>query len=152
MSVAVVVAAAASAGAFGGSPAAADSLGPVQWGFTGLGAPSASKAGITSSWFRGNGTWNGGAAQGTIRADDSGGGAPKTRIALKVSGSSALSPQITKYGYKGVGLVPRRDRGEHRRQALPEGDEGHDHAVRELLLGPRRPHPPTSRPPAPITI
>jgi hypothetical protein len=89
----------------GGSPAAADSLGPVQWAFTGLGAPSTSKAQITSSWFRGNGTWNGGSAQGTIRADDSGGGSPKTRIAMSVSGTSALSPGITKYGYKGVGLV-----------------------------------------------
>jgi hypothetical protein len=93
--------------ALGGGRAAADSLGPVQWAFTGQGAPSTSKAGVTLSWFRGNGTWNGGSAHGTIYADDSGGGNPKSRITLRVSGASVLSPGITRYGYKGVGIALR---------------------------------------------
>ena len=84
---------------------AASSLGPVQWAFTGLGAPSASGAGIRNSWFRGNGTWNAGRAVGTICADDSGGGRPKSRIVLRVSGASTLSPGIVKLGLKGVGIV-----------------------------------------------
>jgi hypothetical protein len=100
-----VVAAGCVVSALGGSPAAADSLGPVQWAFTGQGAPTTSKAGITLSWFRGDGTWNGGAAHGTIYADDSGGGNPKSRITLTVSGASVLSPGITRYSYKGVGIV-----------------------------------------------
>ena len=100
-----VLAAVCGATALGASSAAADSLGPVQWAFTGQGAPSTSKAGVTLSWFRGNGTWNGGAAHGTIYADDSGGGNPKSRISLKVSGASVLSPGITRYGYKGVAIM-----------------------------------------------
>ena len=78
----------------------------MQWAFTGLrGRRARRRPASPSSWFRGNGTWNNGRAQGTIYADDSGGGTPKTRITLKVSGGSALSPGITKYGYKGVGVV-----------------------------------------------
>ena len=100
-----VVAAVCAVSALGGSNAAADSLGPVQWAFTGLGAPTTSKAGVTTSWFRGNGTWDGGAAHGTIYADDSGGGNPKSRITLRVSGASVLSPGITRYGYKGVAVA-----------------------------------------------
>jgi hypothetical protein len=100
-----VLAALGAGAAVGGATAAADSLGPVQWAFTGQGAPSTSKAGITLSWFRGNGTWNGGSAHGTIYADDSGGGTPKSRVTLKVSGASVLSPGITRYGFKGVALV-----------------------------------------------
>jgi hypothetical protein len=100
-----ILAAVGGLSALGATVAAADSLGPVQWAFTGQGAPSTSKAGITLSWFRGNGTWNGGAAHGTIYADDSGGGAPKSRITLRVSGASVLSPGITRYGYKGIALA-----------------------------------------------
>jgi hypothetical protein len=111
-----VIAAAIGAGALaGGSSAAtsvtcpasaADSLGPVQWAFTGLGAPSASRAGVTNSWFRGTGTWSNGAAHGTICADDQGGGAPKNRVVLETSSApSALTPHITKLGLLGVGLT-----------------------------------------------
>jgi hypothetical protein len=91
--------------ALAGGVASASSLGPVQWAFTGLGAPSASRAGLTSSWFRGNGTWNAGSAKGTIYADDSRGSTAQGRVTLSASGSSALSPGITKGGMKGVGLV-----------------------------------------------
>lgn len=83
---------------------AASSLGPVQWGFTALGAPTKSRTGVRSSWFRGTGTWDNGAAKGTICVDDSGGG-PKTRIVLAASGASTLSPGITKLGLKGVQIA-----------------------------------------------
>ncbi len=112
----VAAALAAGAGALVGGPAAAatatvkcpasaaSSLGPVQWAFTALGAPTKSRAGVHSSWFRGNGTWDAGSAHGTICVDDSG-GAPKSRIVLAASGASTLSPGITKLGLKGVGIV-----------------------------------------------
>jgi hypothetical protein len=77
----------------------------VQWAFSVLGAPSASSAGVSYSWTRGNGTWAAGRAHGTICADDQGGGAPKNRIVLTSAGASALSPGITKLGLKGVGIV-----------------------------------------------
>jgi hypothetical protein len=111
---AVAAAAAAAIMAAGSSAAttvtcpasAADSLGPVQWAFTGLGAPSASKAGVTNSWFRGTGTWDNGSAHGTICADDQGGGAPKNRIVLVASSTaSALTPHVTKLGLLGVAIV-----------------------------------------------
>jgi len=105
LAAAALAVAASALGAATGAASAASSLGPVQWAFTGLGAPSSSRAGITSSWFRGNGTWNAGSAHGTIYADDSGGGAPKSRITLAASGTSTLSPGITMGANKGVGLV-----------------------------------------------
>jgi hypothetical protein len=77
----------------------------VQWAFSALGTPSTTSAGISNSWMRGNGTWSAGRAHGTICMDDQGGGSPKTRIVLSATGSSMLSPGITKLGLKGVGIV-----------------------------------------------
>ena len=57
------------------SAAVAGTAGPVQWAFSVIGAPSAGAAGTTSSWTRGNGTWNTGRATGTICTEDKGGGA-----------------------------------------------------------------------------
>ena len=86
-------------------PASAGATGPVQWAFSVLGAPSASSSGVSSSWTRGNGTWNAGRSHGTICVDDQGGGTPKNRIVLTSAGTSTLSPGITKLGLKGVGIA-----------------------------------------------
>jgi hypothetical protein len=104
---------------------AADSLGPVQWAFTGLGAPSASKAGVTDSWFRGTGTWDNGGAHGTICADDQGGGAPKNRIVLVTSSTAAaLTPHVTKLGLLGVAIVIPVTVSATSDSACPKGTSG----------------------------
>jgi hypothetical protein len=85
--------------------AAATPAGPVQWAFSVLGAPSAGGAGASSSWTRGNGTWNKARASGTICSNDSGSAIPHRDLVLKVAGSSKLSPMITRLGLLGVGIV-----------------------------------------------
>lgn len=108
---ALVAGAAALGGAAGASasvscPAsAASSLGPVQWTFGVIGAPTSGASGVTNSWTRGNGTWNGGSASGTICTNDKGSGIPKRDLVLKVAGASTLSPKITRYGLLGVGIA-----------------------------------------------
>jgi hypothetical protein len=84
---------------------AAGSAGPVQWLFSALGAPSSSSATVNWSWTRGGGSWNGGRASGTICSEDKGGGLAARNLVLRVSGSSTLSPMITKLGLLGVGIV-----------------------------------------------
>jgi hypothetical protein len=85
--------------------AAAAPTGPVQWAFSVLGAPSAGAAGASSSWTRGNGTWNNARASGTICSNDSGSSIPHRDLVLKVAGSSTLSPMITRLGLLGVAIV-----------------------------------------------
>jgi hypothetical protein len=84
---------------------APSTLGPVQWAFSVIGAPTAGASGVTSSWTRGNGTWDGGIAAGTICSEDKGGGAPRRDLVLKVSGTSTLIPKTTRLGLLGVALV-----------------------------------------------
>jgi hypothetical protein len=83
----------------------ASSAGPVQWLFSELGAPRSSSATVNWSWTRGGGSWSSGRASGTICSDDRGGGLPTRHLVLRVSGSSTLSPMITKLGLLGVGIV-----------------------------------------------
>jgi hypothetical protein len=83
----------------------ATSAGPVQWLFSALGAPTSGSAKVNWSWTRGGGSWNTGRASGTICSEDKGGGLPARNLVLRVSGSSTLSPMITKLGLLGVGIV-----------------------------------------------
>ena len=53
----------------------------------------------------GQGSWSSGRASGTICTEDKGGGLPTRNLVLRVSGSSTLSPKITKLGLPGVGIV-----------------------------------------------
>lgn len=84
---------------------ASSSAGPVQWLFSELGAPTPSSATVNWSWTRGRGSWSSGAASGAICTEDKGGGLPTRNLVLRVSGSSTLSPKITKLGLPGVGIV-----------------------------------------------
>jgi hypothetical protein len=83
----------------------AASLGPVQWIWSELGAPQRGSTSATWAWMRGNGTWNGGRARGTICAEEKGGGLPRRNVVLTVSGASKLTPHVTKLGLLGVQLV-----------------------------------------------
>lgn len=86
-------------------PASASaSAGPVQWEFSELGAPHSGASGVTSAWTRGTGSWNAGAATGTICSSDKGPSIAR-HLVLHVSGASVLSPRITRAGMLGVGLV-----------------------------------------------
>jgi len=87
------------------SASASGSAGPVQWLFSELGAPTPSNATVNWSWTRGSGSWNSGRASGTICSEDKGGGLATRNLVLRVSGSSTLSPMITKLGLLGVGIV-----------------------------------------------
>jgi hypothetical protein len=104
--------------------ASAVSSGPVQWEFSVIGAPTAGAAGVTSSWTRGRGSWSGGTASGTICSDDSGPGLPKRDLVLRVSGASTLSPQITRYGLEGVGIVLPVTVSASDESACPKGTHG----------------------------
>jgi hypothetical protein len=77
----------------------------VQWEFSELGSPTPASSSVSSSWTRGSGSWSAGRASGTICSNDSGGGLAPRGLVLAVSGSSKLSPQITKLGMQGVGIV-----------------------------------------------
>jgi hypothetical protein len=112
IAVAALASGAVLAPATGARPAAAScpasvasSAGPVQWVFSELGAPTPSRATVNWSWTRGSGSWSSGRASGTICSEDKGGGLPARNLVLKVSGSSTLSPMITKLGLPGVGIV-----------------------------------------------
>ena len=83
----------------------ASSAGPVQWLFSELGAPSSTSATVNWSWTRGGGSWSAGRASGTICSTDKGGGLATRNLVLRVSGTSTLSPMITKLGLLGVGIV-----------------------------------------------
>jgi hypothetical protein len=96
----------------GASPASAKcpasagaSAGPVQWVFSELGAPTPVSATVNWSWTHGSGGWASGGASGLICSQDKGGGLATRNLVLKVSGSSTLSPRITKLGLLGVGIV-----------------------------------------------
>ena len=84
---------------------AAASAGPVQWLFSEIGAPTPSSSTVNWSWTRGSGSWNSARASGTICSEDRGGGLAARNLVLRVSGSSTLSPMITKLGLLGVGIV-----------------------------------------------
>jgi len=86
------------------SAASASTVGSVQWAFSVIGAPTAGASGVTSSWTRGNGVWNGGKATGTICSEDKGSFARRDLV-LKVSGSSVLLPKTTRLGLLGVSIV-----------------------------------------------
>jgi len=87
------------------SASAAGTTGPVQWAFSVLGAPTAGASGVTSSWTRGNGTWNTGRATGTICSEDKAPGTPRRSLVLKVSGASVLLPKTTRLGLVGVSIA-----------------------------------------------
>jgi hypothetical protein len=84
---------------------ASSSAGPVQWAFSELGAPAPVSATVNWSWTRGHGSWSSGRASGTICSQDKGGGLASRNLVLTVSGTSTLSPKITKLGLLGVGIV-----------------------------------------------
>jgi hypothetical protein len=86
------------------SAASASSAGPVQWAFSEIGAPGAGAQGVTWSWTRGNGVWNGGRATGTICSEEKG-SFPRRELVLKVGGSSLLVPKTTRLGLLGVSVA-----------------------------------------------
>jgi hypothetical protein len=96
----------------------------VQWIWSALGKPSSGDPSVTSSWTRGNGTWNNGHASGTICSQAKGGGAGTRNIVLAVGGSSKLSPNITKFGLPGVGLVLAVTVSASDDAACPDGTTG----------------------------
>jgi hypothetical protein len=102
----------------------ASSAGPVQWLFSELGAPTPSSARVNWSWTRGGGSWSSGRASGTICSEDKGGGTPARNLVLKVSGSSTLSPMITKLGLLGVGIVLPVSVSASDDEACPRGTPG----------------------------
>jgi hypothetical protein len=83
----------------------AANLGPVQWLWSVLGKPKGDGTSASWTWTRGNGTWDGGSAHGTICGEDKGGGLPRRNVVLTVSGQSKLTPHDTKLGLLGVQLV-----------------------------------------------
>lgn len=86
------------------APTTSTTAGAVQWEFSVIGAPTAGASGVTSSWTRGNGTWNGGKATGTICSEDKGSFARRDLV-LNASGSSVLVPKTTRLGLLGVSIV-----------------------------------------------
>ena len=91
-------------------PAAAATAPPssavaVQWEFSQIGSPTPANAAVSSSWTRGSGSWSAARASGTICSNDSGAGMATRELVLAVSGASKLSPQSTKLGLLGVGIV-----------------------------------------------
>jgi hypothetical protein len=77
----------------------------AEWVWSAYGKPSSSAGKVSYSQTGGNGTWSGGAAQGTICSENQGGGKPKRSIVLKVSGGSKLTPGLTRGGLLGVGIT-----------------------------------------------
>jgi hypothetical protein len=110
LAAATLVVAAAAAGAADAAkvscPASASaSAGPVQWAFSEIGAPHSGASGANWSWTHGTGSWSAGAAAGTICSEDKGPSIARRDLVLRVSGTSTLSPRITRGGMLGVGLV-----------------------------------------------
>jgi len=78
----------------------------VEWAFSESAAPSGSHKGIASSYTHGKGLWQGGKASGTVCHEDSlTGGKGSQNLVLAMSGSSKLSPHVTRLGLLGVELV-----------------------------------------------
>lgn len=77
----------------------------MQWEFSQIGSPTPANPSVSSSWTRGSGSWSAARASGTICSNDGGGGMTTRNLVLAVSGASKLSPQTTKLGLLGVGIV-----------------------------------------------
>lgn len=75
------------------------------WAFTEAGPPSTPHPGITSSYSHGRGTWTHGRGAGIICHEDSAPGRSSRNLVLTVTGSSQISPRITRLGRLGVGLT-----------------------------------------------
>lgn len=103
---------------------AASSAGPVQWAFSELGAPSPVSPTVNWSWTRGHGSWSSGRASGTICSQDKGGGLGSRNLVLTVSGTSTLSPKITRLGLPGVGIVLPVTVSASDDAACPQGTRG----------------------------
>ncbi len=91
-------------------PAAASTAPPssavaVQWEFSQIGSPTPANPSVSSSWTRGSGSWSAARASGTVCSNAGGGGMATRELVLAVSGASKLSPQTTKLGLLGVGIV-----------------------------------------------
>ncbi|HLW95048.1 MAG TPA: hypothetical protein VKS25_06710 [Solirubrobacteraceae bacterium] len=103
--VAAVTTGAANAAKVSCPASASASAGPVQWAFSEIGAPQSGAGGANWSWTHGTGSWNTGAATGTICSVDKGPTIARRDLVLRVSGASTLSPRITRGGMLGVGIV-----------------------------------------------
>jgi hypothetical protein len=75
------------------------------WAFTESAPPATPHPGITSSYSHGRGTWAGGHGAGTICTEDSVSGQPSHDLVLTLAGAARISPQITRLGHLGAGLV-----------------------------------------------
>ncbi|HEU0250579.1 MAG TPA: hypothetical protein VFR48_07640 [Solirubrobacteraceae bacterium] len=85
---------------------ASASSSPVEWAFTESAAPSGPHKGIASSYTHGRGLWQRGKASGTVcHADHLSGGKGSRNLVLAMSGSSKLSPRVTRGGLLGVELA-----------------------------------------------
>jgi hypothetical protein len=84
---------------------ASGSSSAVEWAFTESGPPSGAHKGIASSYTHGKGLWQYGKASGTICHEDSlVGGRGSKELVLSTTGSSKLSPRVTRGGLPGVEL------------------------------------------------
>lgn len=104
---------------------ASASSSPVEWAFTESGPPSGSHKGIASSYTHGKGEWQGGKASGTVCHEDSlTGGKGSRNLVLAMSGSSKLSPHVTRLGLLGVELALKVKVSASDDSACPVGTSG----------------------------
>ncbi len=94
------------------------------WAFTETGAPSTPHPGIASSYTHGRGTWAGGRGRGTICNEDTVSAHPSHNLVLAVAGAARTSPEITRLGHLGVGLVLKLAVSASDDPACPAGTRG----------------------------
>jgi hypothetical protein len=98
--------------------------GPVEWAFTESAPPGGAHGGIVSSYTHGKGHWQSGKASGTVCHEDSlSGGKGSHNLVLAMSGSSKLSPRVTR-GLLGVELALKVRVSASDDSACPVGTSG----------------------------
>jgi hypothetical protein len=75
------------------------------WAFTETSSPATPHPGIVSSYSHGRGTWGAGRGAGMICTEDGVAGQRTHNLVLAVTGAAHISPQITRLGHLGAGLV-----------------------------------------------
>ena len=94
------------------------------WAFTANGVPTSPRAGVTSTYTHGRGTWANGRGTGTICTEAGGAGHAAGKLVLAVAGGAAISTEITRLGHLGVGLVLHLTVGASEDPACPSGEHG----------------------------
>jgi hypothetical protein len=94
------------------------------WAFTDTGPPSSAHPGVSSSYTHGRGTWGAGRGSGTICVEDGTSAGASHNLVLAVAGQARISPQITRLGHPGVGLVLKVSVNASDDQACTAGTHG----------------------------